>query len=80
MRGLHEETTEDDLVDKFSEVAPLVDFRMPLDHRSGYVKGYALVKYANQMDAKIAVETLHESLLMDSMIQCDYAFRKTYAY
>ena len=74
MTGLHEETTEDDLSDKFGEFGSIVDFRMPLDHRSGYVKGYALIKYANLEDAQAAIGALNESLFLDSLIQCDFAF------
>ena len=72
--GLHEETTEDDLSDKFGEFGTIVDFRMPLDHRSGFVKGYALIKYAEVHEAQMAVSSLHESLFLDSVIQCDFAF------
>jgi RNA-binding protein 8A len=73
--GLHEETSEDALLDKFEAFGTIVDYKMPLDHRTGYVKGYALIKLANYTEAEAAISTLDESIFLDSLIRCSWAFK-----
>lgn len=72
--GIHEECTEEDLRDKFADFGPITDLRMPLDHRSGYVRGYALIEYKTYQEAQAAVENSSGSLFMDQEIRCDFAF------
>lgn len=76
LRGLHEECTEDDLVDQCGEYGRVRDVRLILDHRTGYVKGYALVEYETYAEAKAAVEGLDGTTFMDCILECDFAFVK----
>jgi RNA-binding protein 8A len=72
--GLHEEVTEEDLLDKLSDYGPVRDLKLNLDHRTGYVKGYALVEYAEYGQAQRAVQELNASQFMDGELQVDFCF------
>lgn len=74
--GLHEECTEEDLYDCFAEFGAVKDIRMPLDHRTGYVKGYALMEYGSYRDAKAAVDGMNGREWMGQVLKCDFAFVK----
>lgn len=45
VRGLNEETTEEDLLDKFAKYGPVKNVQMPLDRRSGYVKVHLIRQF-----------------------------------
>lgn len=47
---------------------------MPLDHRTGYVKGYALLEYASYEEAKAAIDNMNGQLVMEQEVRCDFAF------
>lgn len=74
VRGLHEEMTEDDLHDRFADFGTIKDLRMPLDHRTGYVKGYAIIEFSAYQEARNAIDKMHQETLMDSIISCSFAF------
>ncbi|OAV88839.1 hypothetical protein PTTG_04453 [Puccinia triticina 1-1 BBBD Race 1] len=74
VQGVHEEATEEDLMEKFSDYGHVMNLAMPLDRRTGYVKGYALVEYETRKEAEMAIKSGTESKLLDQTLKCDFAF------
>ena len=76
VKHLNEEMTEEDLHDKFADFGTIKDLRMPLDHRTGYVKGYALIEYSQYEEAKEAIDKMHGQVVMDAVLACTFCFTK----
>ncbi|KAH9451557.1 hypothetical protein MJO28_013989 [Puccinia striiformis f. sp. tritici] len=74
VQGVHEEATEEDLMEKFSDYGHVMNLAMPLDRRTGYVKGYALVEYETRKEAELAIKSGTDSKLLDQTLKCDFAF------
>ncbi|KAL8978125.1 MAG: hypothetical protein Q9205_006216 [Flavoplaca limonia] len=72
--NVHEEASEEDLQELFGEYGEIISLQMPLDRRTGYVKGYVFVEYATLSSAEAAVAGANGTKLLDQTISVDFAF------
>eukprot|EP00770_Monocercomonoides_exilis_P003735 MONOS_3716.1-p1 / transcript=MONOS_3716.1 / gene=MONOS_3716 / organism=Monocercomonoides_exilis_PA203 / gene_product=RNA-binding protein 8A / transcript_product=RNA-binding protein 8A / location=Mono_scaffold00090:72273-72773(-) / protein_length=111 / sequence_SO=supercontig / SO=protein_coding / is_pseudo=false len=74
--NLNEETVEEDVRDVFSEFGPIKNLQMNIDRKTGFMKGYALIEYANLSEAQDAVKYGNGKKLHDHDLLVDFAFKK----
>ncbi|OHE92037.1 RNA recognition domain-containing protein [Colletotrichum orchidophilum] len=72
--NVHEEADEESIQDMFGEYGEIKNLHLNLDRRSGYVKGYALIEYATLAEARAAIDSAHETKLLDQTVYVDFAF------
>ena len=74
--SLHPETNDDDISDAFSDFGNITTLHLNLDRRTGYVKGYALIEYAREDEARRAVEEGDGMVVMERQVKVDWAFKR----
>ncbi|KAM4091872.1 hypothetical protein ACJW30_09G169300 [Castanea mollissima] len=72
--GVHQEAEECDLLDLFGEFGEVKSLHLNLNHRTGYLMGYALIEYDNFEAAQDAISTMNGTELFDTTISVDWAF------
>lgn len=74
--NLNEEVTEEEVQDKFADYGKVRDVRLNLDHRTGYVKGYALIEFEDYKEAVDAIEGLNGKEWLGNRLTLDFCFIK----
>jgi RNA-binding protein 8A len=74
--GLHEEAQEEDVAEAFADYGDVKNVYLNLDRQTGYVKGYALIEYATEQEARDAIKNLDGTKLLDEDIHVTWAFVK----
>lgn len=73
--NVHEEATDDVVLDRFSEFGEVKNIQIPLDRKTGYVKGYALLEYEQFEEAETAVKEMDGNELMEKPLHVNFAFK-----
>lgn len=72
--NLHEEATEDELIEQFSEFGQVGSCHLNIDRRTGFAKGYALLEYSTLEEATAAVQNGNGMEVFTLPVKVDFAF------
>ena len=74
--NVHEEAQEEDILDAFGEYGDVRNIHVNLDRRTGFVKGYVLIEYAERTEADAAIKAMNGADMLGQTLGCDFAFRE----
>lgn len=85
LSGLHEETTEDAIIDFITDMLPntnttntnsvnVREVKVAMDHRSGYAKGYGIVECREYREARAVIEAIDGRPFLGQPVRADFAF------
>ena len=74
--NVHEEASEEDILDAFSDFGQVQNITVNLDRRTGFAKGYALVEFRAYEEAQDAINELHGKEVLGQKVGVDWAFLK----
>eukprot|EP00013_Stygamoeba_regulata_P029205 CAMPEP_0177664806 /NCGR_PEP_ID=MMETSP0447-20121125/20708_1 /TAXON_ID=0 /ORGANISM="Stygamoeba regulata, Strain BSH-02190019" /LENGTH=183 /DNA_ID=CAMNT_0019170839 /DNA_START=136 /DNA_END=687 /DNA_ORIENTATION=+ len=72
--NVHEEAQEEELLEVFREFGDIKNMHMPLDRRTGFVKGYAMVEYEQFEEAQKAITEMNGKPFMSKKLGVDWTF------
>ena len=74
--NVHEEAQEEDILDAFGEYGDVRNIHVNLDRRTGFVKGYVLIEYAERKEADAAIKAMNGADMLGQTLGCDFACRE----
>lgn len=74
LRNIHPELKEDDLKDLLLDYGRPIDIKMPLDNRTGYLKGYGLVEFREREVAERVKTAFNGYSFMGKKLSVDFSF------
>lgn len=77
MSGIHPDSQEEDVREKFADFGQLKNVHVNLDRRTGYTKGYALIEYNSESDAHSAIQSMNLAKFFGKELVVDWAFTGT---
>jgi RNA recognition motif-containing protein len=77
LRNVHPELKEDDLKDLLLDYGRPIDIKLPLDNRTGYLKGYGLVEFREKDVAERVKTAFNGYSFMGKKLAVDFGFITT---
>lgn len=74
--GVHNEAQEEDVRDMFADYGEVTNINVNLDRKSGFVKGYAIIEYAEKEEAQAAIDGANGTDLLGQTVAVGWAFVK----
>lgn len=76
VRNLHEEISEELIIDEFSEFGDVTNIAVNRDKSDGTSLRYVLIEYEKQDEAMNAIKNMNGKELLEKEIQVDWAFKR----